>query len=128
MVFALTDGESQLLGFVPVDDLVDLATELDMAPPQDIDRLGLLTECIPRLLEHGRRHGLPLSKYDADDLGELPQDHRQALASALGWDSDVPSMIKAGAKVYKRTSSRSQVALLLPSLLKPLARYAFESR
>ncbi len=128
MAFALTDSESQQLSYVPVDDLVDLATELDMAPPADVDRLGLLTDCIPRLLEHGRRDGLPFSKYDADDLQELPQDHRQALASALGWDADVRSMLKAGAKVYKNTPARSQVALLLPSLLKPLARYAFESR
>ena len=128
MAFALTDSESQQLSYVPIDDLVDLAVELDMAPPSDVDRLGLLTDCIPRLLELGRSKGLPFSKYDADDLEELNQDHRQALASAMGWSSDVRSMLKAGAKVYKTYSSRSQVALLLPSLLKPLARYAFESR
>lgn len=128
MPFALTTSEAEQLGYVPVDDLVDLATELDMAPPAEIDRIGLLTECIPRLLDRGRDKGLPFSKYDEDDLVELPQEHRQALADALGWSSDVRSMLKAGAKVYKSTSARSQVALLLPSLLKPLARYAFESR
>ena len=129
MAFALTDTEHDAVRFVPVGDLVALAVELDYMPPETINRRELLGELMPRLLELARREGLPFSKYDEDDLAELSQEHREALAHVMGWPSDSRSMVKAGQKVYKvyRKDRRdSQVALLLPSLLKPLARAAFE--
>lgn len=130
MSFALTDAEHEAVRFVPVGDLVALAVELDYMPPELVKRRELLGELIPRLLELAQREGLPLSKYDAEDLDELPQEHRSALAAAMGWSTDSKSMVKAGEKVYRmyrKNRGGSQVALLLPSLLKPLARAAFES-
>lgn len=130
MKFTLSSDEAALVAFVPVGDLVDLAVELDHVPDAEIERNELLGELIPRLFELAQRDGLPFSKYDADDLAELPSDHRAALADAMGWSADVKSMLKRGAKVYKtyRDKKNSQVALLLPSLLKPLARHASERR
>ncbi|MCP4804854.1 MAG: hypothetical protein GY913_02630 [Proteobacteria bacterium] len=128
MKFSLSSEEAAQVAFVPVGDLVDLAVELDHIPAAEIERSELLPELIPRLYELAQREGLPFSKYDAEDLDELPSDHRAALASAMGWGSGVSAILKQGAKVYKtyRDRKNSQVALLLPCLLKPLARYAAE--
>ena len=128
MKFILSPAEAAQVAFVPVGDLVDLAVELDHIPAAEVERDELLSELIPRLFELAQRQGLPFSKYDAEDLSELPSEHRSALADAMGWGSDVKSMLKQGAKVYKtyRDRKNSQVALLLPSLLKPLARHAAE--
>ena len=101
-----------------------------MVPAEVIDRRALLQEAVPRLLDLARREGLPFSKYDQDDLDELPEAHRRALARAMGCDESVDAMLKTGAKVYKnyrRNRKTSQVPLLLPLLLKPLARHAEES-
>lgn len=126
MKFSLSSEEAAQFAFVPVGDLVDLAVELDHVPDADINRLELLSELIPRLYERAQMHGLPFSKYDEEDLAELPRQHREALAEAMGWEGDVKSILKAGAKVYKKIRKNSQVALLLPSLLRPLARHAAE--
>ena len=129
MKFTLSTEEAAQVAYVPVDDLVDLAVELDHIPDQDIDRMELLSDLIPRLYELAQREGLPFSKYDAEDLAELPHDHREALADALGCSADVASILRRGARVYKRytkNKKNSQVALLLPCLLKPLARHAAE--
>ncbi len=126
MPFAMTDAEAEAVRFLLVGDLVELAVELDFLPPEKVDRRQLLEQLIPRLLELAQREGLPFSKYDAEELSELPQDHRTALAQAMGWPADVRSMVKAGEKVYRtyRKRGSSQVPLLLPSLLTPLARCA----
>ena len=116
---------------IPEGDLVDLAAELDMAVPEVIDRESLVAEAIDRLADLGRREGLPLSSYDQDDLEALPAAHLRAFAALLGTAPDVRSVLKAGKKVYKtyrKTRPNSQVALMLPTLLGPLARYAAEGR
>ena len=46
----------------------------------------------------------------------------------MGWPKDTEGIVKAGERVYKRyrkDRGGSQVALLLPTLLRPLARHAF---
>lgn len=129
MSFVLLDDELTSLNLIPDVDLADLAVELDLVPEEVIDRRALLEDAVPRLLELATREGLPFSKYDRDDLDELPEPHRQALARALGWDASVDGLLKAGAKVYKvyrRNRPKSQVPLLLPLLLRPLARHAEE--
>lgn len=130
MSFVLQETELGPLSLIPDVDLADLAVELDMVPAEVIDRRALLQEAVPRLLDLARREGLPFSKYDQDDLDELPEAHRRALARAMGCDESVDAMLKTGAKVYKnyrRNRKTSQVPLLLPLLLKPLARHAEES-
>lgn len=129
MKFTLSAEEAEQVAFVPVDDLVDLAVELDHIPDSDIDRNELLGDLIPRLYELAQREGLPFSKYDQEDLAELPSEHRAALADAMGWGPEVSAILKGGARVYKKytkNNKNSQIALLLPCLLKPLARHAAE--
>ncbi len=131
MRFVLTEEETRGLEYLPDKDLADWAVDLDMVPEEEIDRLGLLEELVPRLLGVARREGLPFSKYDAPDLDDLPGDHRRALARAMGWKGDTRSMVRAGErvwKVYRKNRPGSQIPLMLPVLLRPLARFAFEMR
>ncbi len=131
MSYTLSDDELQALSMVPDKELAALAADLSLMPEAEIDRRALLEAMIPRLLSLARREGLPFSKYDAEDLSELPAEHREALARAMGWRSDVRSMIRAGGKVYKiyrKDRINSQVPLLLPILLPMLARCASEAR
>ncbi len=131
MSYTLSDDELQTLAMIPDKELAALAADLSLMPEAEIDRRALLEAIIPRLLSLARREGLPFSKYDAEDLGELPTAHREALAQAMGWRPDVRSMIRAGSKVYKvyrRDRINSQVPLLLPVLLPMLARCAREAR
>lgn len=129
MTFQLNHAELALMALTPEVDLVDLAVELDYVPEAQIDRVQLLGDLVPRLYELAQREGLPFSKYDAEDLGDLPKDHRAALADSMGWPSAVPDMIKRGEKVYRiyrRKRTNSSVAQLLPCLLAAVARYAHE--
>jgi hypothetical protein len=129
--FVLTDLETQGLDYLPDKDLADWAVELDLMPAEEIDRHGLLEELVPRLMDVARREGLPFSKYDALDLDELPDAHRRALARAMGWKEDTRAMVRAGEKiwkVYRKNRPGSAIPLMLPLLLKPLARFAYEMR
>jgi hypothetical protein len=114
---------------LPHADLADLAVELDVIPEAEIKPRELLSTLVVRLLMLGEREGLPFSKWDSEDLNELQTDHRRALALAMGWKPEVASMIKRGQKIYKiykKERSKGQIAIMLPLLLKPLARHAYE--
>jgi hypothetical protein len=127
--FVLTDQETRGLDYLPDKDLADWAVDLDLMPETEIDRLDLLQAMVPRLLALAQQEGLPFSKYDAQDLDELPPEHRRALARAMGWREDTRAMIRAGSKVwknYRKNRTGSQIPLMLPVLLGPLARFAFE--
>ncbi|MCK6524708.1 hypothetical protein L6R49_25160 [Myxococcota bacterium] len=117
---------------MPEGDLADLAMEVAVVLDEVINRETLLLQILPRLVELGRQErGLPLSDYDLDDLAELPPAHRAALARALGWPEDPAGMVKLGKKIhksYERSRPRSAVTLLVPALLRPLARFAAEGR
>ena len=123
----LTPGERQILGQIPESDLASLAAELSIAVPDQIDGASLAVECIVSLAQLARTEGLPLSKFDRDDLEYMTVAERTALAELCGYPDDVSGMIKAGTKVYKnwrRTRPRSPIALMLPVFLPPLARFA----
>lgn len=131
MPATLSTEESQVLANIPEGDLIDLAAELDLAVPEEIQRVALTEAILGRLADLGEREGLPLSDYDRDDIEDLPVEHRQALAKLMGTPADVAGMLKAGKKVYRsyrKTRPRSQVALLLPMFLGPLARFVAEGR
>ena len=101
MDFWLNDSEYSIVALLPHADLADLAVELDVIPEAEIKPRDLLSNLVPRLLELASVEGLPLSKWDRDDLEALPDDHRAALARTIGCGSDVAAMLKAGKKVYK---------------------------
>ena len=55
----------------PEDDLVDLAIDLDVPVPEEIDLAGMLDSVVRNLADLGKREGLPFSRYDQEDLEQL---------------------------------------------------------
>jgi len=128
-MFTLSDAEFAGFEMLPDSELADLAIELDMIPGSEIEARRLLSDIIGRILELAQAEGLPFSKYDREDLENLPGDHFRALARSMDWPEEVDGFLKKGRKVYKyyeKHRRRSQVAIMLPLLLGALARHAYE--
>ncbi|MFH1464839.1 MAG: hypothetical protein ABIO70_10685 [Pseudomonadota bacterium] len=131
MAFQLNEEEYRLIAALPEEDLVDLAVELDIPVGEAIDRRDVLALCVRGLAQLAKREGLPFSEYDREDLESLPPTARDALARRLGVAPEVGAILKAGRKVYRtytRQRPRSQVPLVLPSLLGPLCRFLAEGQ
>ena len=130
--FTLTPAELTLCENLPEDNLIELAAELDMLIPERISRPALLSQSIVAIADLASREGLPFSRYDRDDLEALPTSHLRALARLCGSRKEtVDGVLKGGQKVYKmysRQRPQSPVAMMLPMLLAPLARYASDYR
>ncbi|TNE92045.1 MAG: hypothetical protein EP330_03580 [Deltaproteobacteria bacterium] len=125
MSFFLTETEWALVQHLPELELVELAAELELVPPAEIDRRTLVVDCVLRIVEVGRSEGLPFSKYDREDLESLSRDELAAIAGLVGTRSSVSAVLSAGQKTYKaweKTRPKSQVALMLPLLLTAVAR------
>lgn len=126
MAFRLTDEEYRLVAALPEEDLVDLAVDLDIPVGEAFDRRDVLSLCVVAMGELAGREGLPFSDYDREDLETLTPAHRAALARRLGVRDSVDAIVKSGRKIYKlyrRKRERSQVPLVLPSLLSALCRH-----
>lgn len=130
MTFRLQDTEWALVQHLPTQDLVDLAADLDVIIPAEVDKRELVELCVPRIVERGLANGLPFSKYDEEDLRALAPDALAALARIQGVGPEVHAVLKAGEKVYRvierDRKGSDPVALLLPSLLPPVMRHAVE--
>lgn len=127
MVAILTAEELALFRHIPETDLVELAIELDVPVGESIDRAELLNAVVVSLAQRARTEGLPLSEYDRDDLAELPREQLTALTALCGVGDSIDDLLKLGRKVfrvYRKQRPRSQISLLLPMLLAPLARHA----
>lgn len=129
MTVDLLPEERALLARVPERDLAEMAVDLDVLLDAEIDRDRLLQQCLLALLDRAEREGLPLSKYDADDLEALPPDELEALGRHIGLSGriTVRAMLRQGRKtwrVYRKHRPKSPTALLVPLLLRPLARAA----
>ncbi|MGB0640349.1 MAG: hypothetical protein ACPGTU_13490 [Myxococcota bacterium] len=131
----LSPEELIMFGRAPEDEIVDLAIDLDVPVPEQIDLAGLLSECVRNLATLGRAEGLPYSPYDREDLENLTDIERSAIAGLNGVDPKLDSaqqidrILKTGKKIYKtykKNRPNSQIPLYLPMLLAPLARYLVE--
>jgi len=125
----LTDAEWSFLCNIPEHDLVDAAIDLDLLIPGTIERRALTAAIVPLVLARARAEGLPLSKYDLDDLEGLPAAHLAAIArlQQLPERAAVRDVLRAGQRVYKtykKTRPNNPVALLIPTLLGVLGRVA----
>ncbi len=129
MAGLFTDEELALFAHLPETDLIDLAIELEVPVGESVSRPELLNAVISPLAELAKTEGLPFSRFDKDDLDELPREHLLALTRSMSLPAETSALIKAGEKVYKRYRNqrqRSQVPLFLPMLLPILARYLAE--
>lgn len=122
-----TASERTMLANMPENDIVELAAELSVSVPETIQREELMQKVIVELARHVRVNGLPLSRYDADDLEALSPVELAGLARMVGVSASVPELLKAGKRAYKAYRNRkatSPIPLMVPTLLAPLARYA----
>lgn len=132
MSFALTDEEWALLAGVPREDLIELAAALEVVVPEEgASMRGVVESCVPRLLAQARDQGLPLSKYDEDDVRSLDGEALAALGQLQGvrGRATVSSVLRAGGKVYARRrkdfgEGHDPVAYMVPMLLHPMLRLA----
>ena len=126
-----TASERAMLANMPEIDIVELAAELSVSVPETIQRESLMEKVIVELARHVRVHGLPLSKWDADDLKALSPMELAGLARLVGVPASVPDLLRAGKRAYKAYANRkatSPIPLMVPTLLAPLARYATTAR
>ena len=122
-----TAEERAILANMPEDDIVELAAELGVTVPGVIRREELMERVIAELARHIRIHGLPLSKWDEEDLRALSPTEVAGLAQLVGVSATVADLMKAGKRAYKAYSKRSvgsPIPLMVPTLLGPLARFA----
>ena len=133
----LTPHELSMFQNAPEDEIVDLAIDLDVPVPEEIDLGGLLDSVVRNLAELAEREGLPFSPYDQEDLVALAEHELRAIASLNGLDESldrarlIQGLLKSGKKVYKiykKTRPKSQIPMYLPMLLSALARYLVTQR
>ncbi len=129
MTFEFTEAEYAPLANLPIEQLVDLAAELDVLAPENIDRKALLGECVVAMVSHAKRQGLPFSKYDREDLDALGPDDLLAIGRLQGLSGrvTVSAVLKRGLRVYKTFQNRRidhPIPLMLPMLLTAVARAA----
>ena len=86
MTNLLTPEELSMFQNLPEEELVDLAIDLDIPVPEEIDLVGMLNAVILHLAELGEREGLPYSSYDAEDLEALDEYELRAIANLNGID------------------------------------------
>jgi hypothetical protein len=129
MPFVFTPAESAFLSTIPKDDIEELLVELDVLLESTFDRDAALSRAITEILDWLPEHGLPVTRYDLEDLQSLPVEDLEALALRAGVPRPISphKVVKYGAKPLRRLlrdRPRSALLLLLPSLIGPLARAA----
>ena len=130
MAFDFSEREWELLKGLPVRQIVELAADLEIVAPAEIDRRNLLSLCVPRIVARARVEGLPFSKYDREDLEALPPELLAAIADLQQVRTpSVNNVIRAGERVYRRYQNErpaSPVAMCLPMMLTAVARATLE--
>ena len=123
----ITDQDWRLLQFVEENELVSLAAELDICAPMQIDARALWEQCVVAIAARAKSDGVPLSKYDHEDVAALTPSQLQTLAGLQGSRATVSAILKAGARAYRRyerSRPSNPIALHTPSLLAPILRAA----
>jgi hypothetical protein len=133
MTFSLQPDEWTLLENVAREDLIQFVADLDVIiPAGEIDRRALFELAIPKVVARIRAEGIPLTKYDREDLEALSTDELGALCTLAGVRRPtVSGLMKAGVKVYKTRQKVKQgsdpYAFMIPMLLAPVIRCAMEA-
>ncbi len=126
----VTDAEWDSLARLPVRDLVELAADLALVAPAEVEGRALVEQCLPALCEWIRSHGLPVSKYDREELQNLPASQLRALGRLCGLETaSVQRLIRDGMRTVNKLAKTQQyesIVMMLPMLLTAIARYVDE--
>ena len=129
----LTADELELLrriASVQEEEMVSLCIELGIIPDEPFRVEDVVDRVLDALTDQARRVGLPISKYDKEDLLAFSTQELRALAAALGVkpnpDHDPPRLSEAiihrMRRVPRKLPRRSQIPLMLPLFLPALVR------
>ena len=115
-----------MLSGLPVAELVALARDLDRPVASDLPLPELAKEIVLGYAALAQTEGLPISRYDADELAALALPELEGLARLCGVAPSVEALCASGSRAWKNREKRHAsplVALHLPLFLTPLARY-----
>ncbi|MFT4626850.1 MAG: hypothetical protein ACI8PZ_005530 [Myxococcota bacterium] len=126
-----TDDEWVALSRMPELEVIALAADLDICVPAEIDRESLLSRCVTGIVARAQVEGLPFSKYDREDLAELPTELLDSIGRLQGLSGRVTvrAVLRVGDRVYRsyqKNRPGNPVALMLPMLLAAVAREAMK--
>ena len=129
MTNLIQSADIELLQAIPERDLVEMAIDLEIRVPEQIQRMDMITQCILAIVDRAKMEGLPLSQYDKDDLEALNMADLKAIGELLNLAGppSIDKILKKGRKVYKmyqRYRPDNATALLIPTLLPLIARAA----
>ena len=131
----LAEEELELLRRVAAiqeEELVNFCIELDIVPDEPFRVDDVIDSVFEALLERATGSGgLPVSKYDADDLAPFDRSQLEAFARGLGVrvganftaTQIVDQVIKSMKKARRKLPRRSQIPLMLPYFLPALVRH-----
>jgi hypothetical protein len=130
----LTDDEMDLLRRVAdaqEADLVGFCIELDQVPGESFSIDDFVAPVFEGLVAMARSEGLPLTKYDADDLSRFDERQLAAFANALGVRANpgdgkasiIGSLVSKMRKVGRKLPSKSQIPIFLTYFLPALVRH-----
>ncbi len=134
----LTEQELDLLRRIAEaqeEEMVSFCIELDLVPDEPFAIDAVVDRIFEALVDRARTEGLPLSKYDADDLSAFGEAEIARFAEALGVrfagkggkDAIIDALIGRMKKVGRKLPRRSQIPMMLPYFLPALVRH-FASR
>ncbi len=130
----ITPEELELLLRVTAIEEAEVASfciELDLFPEDPFVIDDYIDAIFERLVERATTEGLPISKYDADDLSQFDARELAAFASALGVRVNpnhdakavIGTLVSKMKRARKKLPSRSVIPLMLTYFLPALVRH-----
>ncbi len=130
----LTQDELDLLrrvAAVQEEEVVNFCIELEIVPEEPFAVDAVVDRVFEALLEMASQGGLPVSKYDADDLSGFDVAGLTALARGLGLkpnprfgtDALIEQIVRGMRKTRRKLPRRSQIPMMLTYFLPALVRH-----
>jgi len=116
---------------VQEEDAVGFCIELDLFPHEDFRIDDVVDQVFERLVERAQAEGLPISKYDADDLARFDGAQLRSFAAALGVrvkdgasrDEIIDAIVRGMRRTCRKLPKKSQIPLFLTYFLPALVRH-----
>ncbi len=133
MTFPLAPDELALLqrvAEVQEEEVVNFCIDLDIVPEEPFRVEQVVERVVEALAERAGREGLPISKYDIEDLRKFSAAELNTLARGLGLRPNanhgpeqlIATIVKGSRKAHRKLPRRSQIPLMLTYFLPALIR------
>ena len=119
---------------VQEEDVVGFCIEFDLFPSENFKIDDVVDHIFEALVERAKGDGLPISKYDADDLGRFDRAQLVSFAAALGVRAKadaskgevIDGIIRGMRRTCRRLPRKSQIPMFLTYFLPALVRHFSE--